>query len=163
MQYRIMPIIHDYTRKGTSRLRKGRYSERNQIYHINASTRGRAPIFRDLAAGRILTQSLLRAQTDGHAETLAFTIMPDHLHWLLRLTGKRSLGDCVGVIKSESARRINALCGSEGTVWQNGFYDRAIRKEDDLPNIASYIIANPVRAGLVASVGKYALWDSIWV
>ena len=163
MQYRIMPIIHDYTRKGVQQLRKGRHSERNQVYHINASTYRRAPVFRNLAAGRILTRALIRAHTDGHADTLAFTIMPDHLHWLLRLTGARSLADCVGEVKAEAARKINALCESEGAVWQSGFYDRAVRKDDDLLSIARYIIANPVRAGLVTSVGQYALWDSIWV
>jgi putative transposase len=29
--------------------------------------------------------------------------------------------------------------------------------------IARYIVANPLRAGLVAKVGDYALWDACWL
>ena len=94
----------------------------------------------------------------GHAVTMAFVVMPDHLHWLVQLIGNSS----VCVVKSFSARIINAA-GSRGTVWQRGFYDRAIRKDDDLVAIARYIIANPLRAGIVDSVGRYPLWDAIWL
>jgi len=94
---------------------------------------------------------------------MAFVVMPDHLHWLVQLIGERSLSESVGVIKSCSARNINAGVGREGTIWQRGFYDRAIRKDDDLAGIARYIIANPLRAGIVTSVADYPLWDAIWL
>jgi REP element-mobilizing transposase RayT len=53
--------------------------------------------------------------------------------------------------------------GTFNRIWQRGFYDRSIRKEDDLIDIARYIVANPVRAGLVTSIRDYPLWDSIWL
>ena len=158
-----MPATRDYRRKGTRQLRPGRYSDRNQIYHVNTSTHQRIPIFLSLTNGRLLTRTLMRAQTEGHVETLAFVIMPDHLHWLLRLAGNKSLAKCIGAVKSESARKIGAHRGHTGPVWQSGFYDRAIRQEDDVVDVARYIIANPVRAGIVRSVQQYALWDTVWV
>ena len=48
-------------------------------------------------------------------------------------------------------------------VWQKGYFDRALRYEEDLKAAARYIIANPLRAGLVAQVGDYPLWDAIWL
>jgi hypothetical protein len=50
-----------------------------------------------------------------------------------------------------------------GNIWQRGFFDRAIRKDDDLLGIARYIVANPLRAGIVDSVGDYPLWDAMWL
>ena len=57
------------------------------------------------------------------------------------------------------------VCGSVlfMNVWQKGFHDRAVRQEDDLPAIARYVVANPVRAGLVTKTGTYPHWDAIWV
>jgi hypothetical protein len=48
-------------------------------------------------------------------------------------------------------------------MWQKGFHDRAIRREEDLRAVARYIIANPLRAGLVRRVHDYPLWDAIWL
>ena len=48
-------------------------------------------------------------------------------------------------------------------LWQRGYYDRAIRSDEDLPSIARYIVGNPIRAGLVTSVGQYPHWDASWI
>jgi hypothetical protein len=32
-----------------------------------------------------------------------------------------------------------------------------------LQSVARYIVANPVRAGLVRRVQDYPLWDALWV
>jgi hypothetical protein len=44
-----------------------------------------------------------------------------------------------------------------------GFHDHAVRSEEELPALARYIVANPVRAGLVARTGLYPHWDAVWV
>jgi hypothetical protein len=38
-----------------------------------------------------------------------------------------------------------------------------MRKDQDLQVAARYIVANPLRAGLVKRVGDYPLWDAIWL
>jgi REP element-mobilizing transposase RayT len=89
--------------------------------------------------------------------------MPDHLHWLFTLGERHSLSQAIGQTKRYSAQRINQMRGNKGqAVWQDGFHDYAIRREEDLREVARYIIANPVRAGLVARVGDYPLWDACW-
>jgi REP element-mobilizing transposase RayT len=69
-------------------LRRGRYSEPGRIYLITAVTRDRTPVFRDFAAARALVATLRHARALGHADTLAYVVMPDHLHWLMTL-GRR--------------------------------------------------------------------------
>ncbi len=161
----ILPVAdaHEIRKQGTAKTRTGRFSERNRIYHISTTTHCREPLFLSLENGRKVVQALMCEEQRGHSTTLAFVVMPDHLHWLLQLKGNHSISDSVCVVKSRSARHINAITGRKKTIWQRGFYDRAIRKDEDLVTIARYIVANPLRAGLVDSIERYSLWDAVWV
>ena len=141
-------------------LRAGRVSMPGQIYLLTAVTDARYPLFQDFFLGRAVVAAL-RARAE-HAETLAFVVMPDHLHWLMRLQ-QGDLGRVMQRVKVDSAQRFNHLRGGTGRVWQRGFHDRAIRRDEDLLGVARYVIANPVRAGLVKRVGDYPLWDAIWL
>ncbi len=143
------------------RLRLGRFSEPGRIYLITTVTRNRQPLFHDLFVGRLLTRVLANAQAD--ANTLAYVIMPDHLHWLMQLTGDRTLSEVVHQIKSVSAHRINHHLQDSGPVWQRGFHDHAVRRDEDIRKLARYVIANPLRAGLVENISEYPLWDVCWI
>ena len=141
----------------TKDLRLARFSQPGQIYLVTAVTLNREPVFADFSAARILIAALRAAQTSGQADTLAFVVMPDHLHWLLSLGSGADLTAEVQTVKSVTAHRVG------GKVWQRGFHDRAVRREEDLPAVARYVVANPVRAGLVQRVGAYSHWDAVWV
>ena len=39
----------------------------------------------------------------------------------------------------------------------------ARRREEDLQDVARYVVRNPIRAGLVRSVHEYSLWDAVWI
>jgi REP element-mobilizing transposase RayT len=80
-----------------------------------------------------------------------------------QLSNDAALSGVVQNVKANSGRLINSESRSTGPIWQRGFYDRAIRRDEDLPAIARYIVANPLRAGIARSCGDYPLWDSIWV
>ena len=138
-------------------LRLGRFSQPGQIYLVTAVTLDRQPVFARFDAARMLIACLRAEATQESAETLAFVVMPDHLHWLLSLGSVADLAAVVQVVKSVSAHRVG------GKVWQRGFHDRAIRREEDLPAVARYVVANSVRAGLVQRVGAYSHWDAVWV
>lgn len=146
----------------STRLRNGRVSETQRIYLLTATTENRKTLFSDLTIGRLVVAELRAAQQDGLADSLAWVLMPDHLHWLIVLK-QGSLSDLMRRIKGRSAKRVNALSGQQGRLWQDGFHDRALRREEDILPAARYIVANPLRAGLVDRVGDYPLWDSVWL
>jgi len=145
-------------------LRQGRVSLSNQIYLVTAVTAERKAIFSEFIAGRALVNELLVSETRGRATTLAYVVMPDHLHWLLSLGAGNTLTDVVGNVKRYSATAINKILDRAALpLWQRGFHDHALRHEEDIQHIARYIVANPLRAGLVRRVGDYPLWDAIWL
>jgi len=94
---------------------------------------------------------------------LAWVLMPDHAHWLLQLGEKDKLGTVVNRLKSSSSRMANRVLARCGTTWEPAYHDHALRAEEDLINIARYIIANPLRAGLVKRIGDYPFWNAIWI
>ena len=138
-------------------MRKGRVSLPGQVYHVTAITFERQPVFLDLRSARVLISALREAQARSEAATLAFVVMPDHMHWLLQLGEDASLSAVVGAVKAVTAHGLGKR------IWQSGFHDHALRQEEDLAKLARYIVANPLRAGLVQRVGDYSHWDAVWL
>lgn len=144
-------------------LRKGRVSEPGRVYHVRTSTADRQALFADLFLGREVVGAMRFQQERGAVDSLAFVLMPTHLHWLFALTGTLALDAVMQSVKGFSAQQINARLGRHGPVWQEGYFDRALRAEEDIKQVARYIVANPLRAGLVTSCRDWPLWDAKWV
>ena len=143
-------------------LRRGRYSESGRAYLITAVVHDRQPIFLDWQLGRLLVAELRRAHDSGLVNSMAWVVMPDHFHWLMQLQDS-NLCHVIGATKSRCTRTLNKMTGHQGPLWQSGFHDRAIRDGEDLLPFARYIVANPLRAGLVEKIGDYPLWDACWL
>lgn len=144
------------------RLRKGRHSEQGLIYLVTTVTRGRRPIFSDWVTGHACAVAIHAFPRFAPVTSLAWVIMSDHLHWLFRLDD-RTLDETMCRFKANLARQVNISRGETGMVWQAGYHDRGIRREQDLRAVARYVIANPVRAGLCERVGDYPFWNAIWL
>ena len=141
-------------------LRKGRHSTIGQEYLVTLVTHRRQPFFSDFGNARILVGEMRRLQEEGRVCWLCWVIMPDHFHALARLDGGK-LWAAVRQLKGASARRINQGHDRRGSVWQPGYHDHALRREEDRLQVARYIVANPLRAGLVKRLGDYPHWDSV--
>ena len=144
-------------------LLKGRYSAANQVYHVTSCTKGRKPLFLEFSVARLLIEEITWAKTDGYVDNLAWVLMPDHLHWLFTLNDKAELSVILKQVKARSSQKINSYHGTSGSIWQRGFYDQAIRHEEDIIKTARYIVANPLRADIVDNIGDYPFWDAKWL
>ncbi len=142
-------------------LRKGRFSQSGGIYLITTVTRQRELLFTDIYLGRIVVNTL--KNESNRVKTLAYVVMPDHLHWLAQLETDIPLGTIIQTVKSVSSHRINRYLGRKGCVWQPRYHDHAVRREEDIRALARYVITNPLRGKLVHTVGNYPLWDAVWL
>lgn len=150
-------------KQGYSALRKGRVSIDGQVYLVTFVTRQRQPVFGDFAVARIAARTLSNRDFWLGSEILCWVLMPDHWHGLIRLRDGDILCRCVNRAKSASALRVNRASERTGALWQSGFHDHALRHNEDLEGVARYIVANPLRAGLVSKIGEYPFWDAIWL
>jgi REP element-mobilizing transposase RayT len=135
-------------------LRKGRFSQAGRAHHVTTVVADRRPVFRDLWLGRILIREMVRLQDEGAVESLAFIVMPDHLHWLMIPQNGWELSEVMRRLKGRSARILAERTGYR-PFWERAFHDHAVRHEEDLRAIARYIVSNPIRGGLVERVGDY--------
>ncbi|MDV9042484.1 transposase [Stenotrophomonas sp. RAC2] len=138
-----------------ARLRLGRHSRIGQSYILTTVTHGRRRFFDDATAAREAMDVFRRIDAEGLAHSLAYVVMPDHIHWLVELRAF-SLDHIMQRFKSSSALRINRMFGRSGRFWQSSYHDHAIRSDESLFRHAVYVLGNPIRAGLTAQIGEYA-------
>jgi putative transposase len=115
--------------------------------HIVIVSRERTPVFSPSALA-----SEVFALVASDRQTFAACLMPDHLHWLLQVTGDVSAR--ISRFKSISTR-MGWRHGTAGALWQRTFHDRILRDEREIQETARYITENPLRAGLVARIADY--------
>jgi putative transposase len=154
-----MPLLE---KPHSGRLRVGRYSETQRRYLLTCTTHERRAVFSDFTCARLLIAELRCAQAEGLLDSLAWVVMPDHFHWLIVLQ-HGSVEQLMQLVKGRSARVLNQALGRSGRLWQSGYHDRALRREEDIQAVARYIVANPLRAGLVGRLGDYPFWDAVWL
>ena len=111
------------------------------------------------SARRIVIEALMHDHTKRYDLFLG-VVMPDHVHVLLCPRQKApdiwfDLGEIMKGIKGTSARRINKLMGTKGSIWVEENHDRMIRSEDEFAEKWQYMEHNPVKAGLVGDPREY--------
>lgn len=148
--------------KGTKQLRKARFSQPNNIYFITSNTKNRQAIFAEFHLACKAIQGFTDKDKLQDGRLLCWVLMPDHAHWLIQLGKEKNISSLVASMKAAATRQLRSQ-GFTEPVWQSGFYDYALRKEDDVVHVARYIIANPIRAGLVKSVRNYPYWDAVYL
>ena len=149
-------------RPGHHKLRIGRFSQQNGIYLVTSVTVERNPVFAEWQVACAAVRAFTAPSLLKDSRLLCWVLMPDHAHWLIQLGADTDLGRLVGAMKSASAREVRRR-GFACQVWARGYHDRAIRRDEDLLSVARYIVANPLRAGLVSRFGDYPFWDSVYL
>lgn len=99
-------------------------------------------------------------------ELIAFVVMPNHIHILIKIFPNQSLSEIIHSWKSYSSNRIKEISGTldlkvPDKIWQKEYWDRFIRDENHFNKAIDYIHANPVKAGLVNTVTAWK-WSSAY-
>jgi putative transposase len=151
---------HD--RPGHAALRRGRHVAPGHVYHLTTVARGNLAPFDRFDVASAVSRLMHDPALWCDSEVLCWVLMPDHWHALVRIDAP-VLAAHMRRFKAVSAVVANRLLGRSGPLWQRAYHDRAIRREEDLVGVARYIVANPVRAGLVRRVGDYPFWNAVWL
>ena len=80
--------------------------------------------------------------------------MPDHLHALVEgLTDEANFRQFMKLMRMKTA--FGVARSHRCRLWQDGYFEHVLRDEETTPAVVAYIVANPVRAGLVECVDDY--------
>ncbi|WP_428992134.1 REP-associated tyrosine transposase [Luteibacter yeojuensis] len=138
-----------------------RVSGAGPIHLVTFVTWNRAPIFGDYRAARAASRIIHSHKTWRRAQCLAWILMPDHLHVLIRLDDVE-LSKVLARARSRMTRALRAQ-GRTFPLWQRAFQDRVLARDADARAVARFVVANAVRAGLVSHVGLYPYWNAVWM
>jgi len=137
----------------TEQLHAYRWSEAGIRYFVTACTCDRKTGLQTEPVRSLKRQSVIQSDQRQDTETIAFTVMPDHVHWLFRLGLRLSLGRVVARFKSQTRASLAGV----GAEWQRDFFEHRLRATESSEDYARYIYLNPYRAALV-SAGNWQGW-----
>lgn len=94
---------------------------------------------------------LHQLQNEGCYWLLSFCVMPNHVHVLVQTPEllQRPFYHTLQLLKGRSARAANQMLQRTGTFWQPESYDHVAANAAETRRILTYIVNNPVKAGLV--------------
>ena len=92
----------------------------------------------------IITRAVKHFDGDRY-DLLAYVVMHDHVHVLVKPAEKCGLAQLVHSWKSFTANRLQHQCNRRKCVWQDEYFDRIVRDEAELLEKAQYIINNPFK------------------
>jgi putative transposase len=78
-----------------------------------------------------------------------FTVMDNHIHFLIKPGKGISLSKIMQWLKCNFARKWNKKHGTKGHLWGERFFSRIIKDDADFERVSTYIDNNPVAAHLV--------------
>jgi putative transposase len=140
----------------TGQLHRNRISDSSAVYFLTCCTQWRR---QDLTTGPIATSLLATvraADWSRDTRTFAFTVMPDHCHWLFELGWRLALGRVIAKLKVTTG----TILGERGMEWQRDFYEHHLRPDETPEDYALYIFLNPYRAGLIDAQTPWPHWWS---
>jgi putative transposase len=129
-----------------------RYYVPNAVVFITAVTKDRVPYFERQDNVELFWDTLRRVQSIHPFGLLAYVLLPDHFHWLMRV--EREDGDFSVVMHSIKRNYTLNFKRAHGitrpfSLWQSRFWDHVIRDGEDLENHFDYVHWNPVKHGYV--------------
>ncbi len=137
--------------RGYESLRRYRVTIPSTSYFITLCTRDRHAGLNTSPVASAIKDQLAALEIDRALTIQAAVIMPDHLHLLFLTSGKLTVGQIVGRLKTKT----RASLATTGLGWQGNFYEHRLRSEDSIEDVLRYLFLNPYRAHVLASSEIY--------
>ena len=94
-----------------------------------------------------IVRDSLQKFDDERYKLIAWVIMPNHIHVLLKPLNNWTLEKTFQSFKSFTASQANKVLDRSGKFWMREYFDRYIRDTEHFEKAFCYILNNPVKAG----------------
>lgn len=98
---------------------------------------------------RNYSPNLLIPKNDFIVKFIAYCIMPDHYHILIKLPIGLSLSKYINDIENSYTRYFNTKHNRKGPLWQSSYKSKRIYTDEQLLHVSRYIHLNPTTGSLV--------------
>ncbi|KKP86816.1 MAG: hypothetical protein UR89_C0013G0004 [Candidatus Roizmanbacteria bacterium GW2011_GWA2_35_8] len=93
--------------------------------------------------------SLIKIEKNLKNKFLAYCIMPDHYHLLLKILVNTNFSKYLSDVENSYSRYFNLKFKRKGPLWQSAFKSVLIESEEQLLHVSRYIHLNPTSGNLV--------------
>jgi putative transposase len=136
-------------------MRKNRLLKKGATYHVGAKINRDEMIFEYDEIKAMFMDVVKEAKKKYDFNLKNFTIMNNHIHFLIEPLKNANLSRIMQWILSVFAIHYNAIHKLRGHVWMNRFWSRIIEDVAQLVKVFKYINENPVKAGLAKKSEDY--------
>jgi REP element-mobilizing transposase RayT len=133
--------------------RNARIDAAGAVHHIIIRGMERCQIFRDDLDRTRFLERFGHGVTDSQTACLAWALIPNHAHFLLR-TGREPIADLMRRVLTGYAVVFNRRYRRHGHLFQNRYKSILCQEDPYLKELVRYIHLNPLRAGLVKDMAE---------
>jgi putative transposase len=134
------------------------------FYHVFNRTLKGELLFRNPGNYLYLIQLMRRFKRRYHVSIIAYCLMPNHYHFLLRQDGQKPIYEFVRVLFNSYVQAYNTWWGRRGPLFEGRFHHVLVQEDVYLLHLCRYIHLNPVEAGLVSSLEDWRFSNFLeWV
>lgn len=135
---------------------RGDVFTQGQYYHLYNRGAGKGKIFANERNYLYLLRLVKEYAPKYGVAVIAYCLMPNHYHFLLRQDGEILLSKFMQVLFNAYVQALNLQQGRTGTLFEGRFKHKCVDKWEYLMALCRYIHRNPVKAGLVARPEDWA-------
>lgn len=125
------------------------------IYHVGSRGSNRAPILWDSVDCQSFTDELARVASRYRWSVLAWCLMPNHHHLVLRASPE-GFSSGFHQLNGNYSRRTNLRHGRSDHLFKNRPWSRELDSPAHLINALVYVLRNPVKAGICVRSHQWA-------
>lgn len=123
--------------------------EPGRFYHIYNRGAHRVSIFREHGNYLFVLGKMKRYLAELQLTAIAYCLMPNHYHYLLRQDGEQRAGLLPQRVFNSYSKAYNRRYQHSGTLFEDNYKIIPVEDEAYLLHLCRYIHANPVKDGLV--------------
>ena len=121
-------------------------------YHIYNRGAGRQSIFLNEENYLYVVRLLKKVAAECQVTVIAYCLLPNHYHWLLRQDGDTPAGKVPTRVFGSYTQAFNQVNGRTGTLFEGRFKAIVVESDEYLHHLCRYIHANPVRHAIASEL-----------
>jgi len=119
------------------------------VYYNTFESKVRLSAYFKLKKENKIKSNLLDLNKTNTLKCLAYCIMPDHYHLLLKVLADNTLSKYISDVENSFSRYFNIKFKRKGPIWQSRFRCVEIKTDEQLLHVSRYIHLNPTTDYLI--------------
>jgi len=130
-----------------------------EYYHVYNRGCNKENIFKEEENYDYLTRLLNDSLTKHRVAMIAYCLMPNHFHFLMRQDSDVEVAEVMYDVFNRYVKAFNKRYGRTGTLFEERFKVKHVNNDRYLVHLCRYIHRNPFEAGLVQDIRSWKYSD----